>query len=70
MPQLTSVERRLGNFKPVDKPGKPAPFAPADEADQQRDQAWLDAQEDPAELVEAEDEFADDAFLEQYRQGI
>ena len=52
----------------MDKPWKPEAFQPADESAERRDAAWLDAQEEPDALVEAEDDFADDAFLEQYRQ--
>ena len=64
--QWEDVQRKLGNFKPVDKPWKPEKFEP-ELATERGGQDWLDEQEDLAELQEAEDEYADDAFLEQYR---
>ena len=64
--QWEDIQRKLGNFKPVEKPWKPDKFQPKQETDR-GGQGWLAQQEDPAELREAEDDFADDAFLEQYR---
>ncbi|MCJ1423428.1 hypothetical protein MMC29_001311 [Sticta canariensis] len=64
--QWEDIHRKLGNFAPAEPIWKPEPFSPTQET--AKDQAWLDQQEDPGTLEDAEDEFADDSFLDQYRK--
>ena len=42
--QWEDIQRRLGNFKPVEKPWQPDAFRPVDESADRRDREWLDAQ--------------------------
>ena len=62
--QWEDIHRKLGNFAPAEPVFKPEPFVPA--PDKKKDQTWLDERSE-GELDDAEDEFADDHFLEDYR---
>lgn len=63
--QWEDLQRKFGNLPPKEPVQKAAPFAPAEQ--QHRGQAWVHAAELPEDLEDAEDDFADDRFLEQYR---
>lgn len=63
--QWEDLQRKFGNLPPKEPVQKAAPFAPAQEPRQ--DEAWLEQAEAPEDLKDAEDDFADDRFLEQYR---
>jgi len=59
------IQRKLGNFAPKPKPPKAAAWEP--EAPESTGVEWVDKR-DEQELAEAEDDFKDDRFLEDYRQ--
>lgn len=63
--QWEDLQRKFGNLPPKEPVQKAAPFAPAE--DPRRDHAWVHAAELPEDLEDAEEDFADDRFLEQYR---
>jgi hypothetical protein len=63
--QWEDLQRKFGNLPPKEPVQKPDPFAPAEE--EQRGRAWVAEAELPEELEDAEDDFVDDRFLEQYR---
>ena len=65
--QWEDIQRKLGNFAPAEPVFKPAPFAPAQ--DTVKNKAWLD-ELSPGDLLDAEDEFSDDRFLEEYRYKL
>ncbi len=62
--QWDDIQIKMGNKAPKEPKWKADPFAPKQEAT--KDERWLDKKSAEA-LEELEDEFADDAFLEQYR---
>lgn len=62
--QWEDIHRKLGNFAPAQPVWKPEPFAPSE--DPNKDQEWLDEQSVDG-LAAAEDDYADDRFLEEYR---
>jgi len=63
--QWEDIQRKLGNFAPKAKPEKAKAFKPAAERDRVADLIEAEEQED---LEQLEDDFADDSFLEQYRE--
>lgn len=62
--QWEDLQRKFGNLPAKAPVWKPQGYAP--QAERRPDRAWLDGK-DEAELEELDDEFRDDAFLEQYR---
>lgn len=66
--QWEDIHRKLGNFAPAEAVWKPEPFSPAQEA--VKDRAWLNSKQEPTDLDQAEDDFADDRYLEAYRCDV
>jgi hypothetical protein len=62
--QWEDIQVRLGNMAPKPKPWKPDAFQPEEE--EQKDQQFLDKQ-DEQELQDLEGDFDDDRALEEYR---
>lgn len=62
--QWQDIQAKLGNYEKKEKPKKAA-YVP--EKEEVKDKEWLDTK-DQEELEEMEDEFADDRFMEEYRQ--
>lgn len=62
--QWDDIQRKLGNLPPKEPVWKPDAYAP--EAEEAKDEKWLD-KKDEQELSDLEDEFGDDRFLEEYR---
>lgn len=62
--QWEDIQTRLGNLAPKPKPWKPDAYAPQQQ--EGKDTAWLDKQDEEG-LEAAEDDFADDRELQQYR---
>ncbi|KAF5840048.1 thioredoxin-like protein [Dunaliella salina] len=60
------LQRKYGNLPPKEETWKPERFAPTPEI--VKDKAWIDGHQEAEELSDLEDEFADDRFLEGYRQ--
>ncbi len=63
--QWEDLQRKFGNLPPKEPVQKADPFSPAEEP--RWDRAWLEQAEAPEDVEDAEDDFADDRFLEQYR---
>jgi hypothetical protein len=62
--QWDDIQSKMGNLPPKEPKWKADPFAPKQAA--AKDEGWLE-KKNVEQLEELEDEFADDAFLEQYR---
>ena len=62
--QWEDIQRKLGNLPPKAPVQKPDPWTP--EKEEGKDKAALDSKT-VEELQEAEDDYDDDTFLEQYR---
>eukprot|EP00195_Chlamydomonas_chlamydogama_P002128 CAMPEP_0202922172 /NCGR_PEP_ID=MMETSP1392-20130828/77776_1 /ASSEMBLY_ACC=CAM_ASM_000868 /TAXON_ID=225041 /ORGANISM="Chlamydomonas chlamydogama, Strain SAG 11-48b" /LENGTH=252 /DNA_ID=CAMNT_0049615787 /DNA_START=20 /DNA_END=778 /DNA_ORIENTATION=+ len=63
--QWQDIHRKLGNFKPAPSVWKPDAYKPEEE--EAKDKNWVDSK-DGKDLSDLEDEFADDRFMEEYRQ--
>ena len=63
--QWEDLQRKFGNLPPKEPVQKPEAFVPAQ--DKSKDRQLLDNDDDIDALVNAEDDFADDPFLEAYR---
>ena len=64
--QWEDLQRKYGNLPPKEAVQKPAAFIP--EQDKSKDRQLLDNDDDIEALEHAEDDFADDPFLEAYRR--
>ena len=63
--QWEDLQRKFGNLPPKEPVQKPEAFVPAQ--DKSKDRQLLDNDDDIDALENAEDDFADDPFLEAYR---
>ena len=63
--QWEDLQRKFGNLPPKEPVQKPEAFVPAQ--DKSKDRQLLDNDDDVDALENAEDDFADDPFLEAYR---
>lgn len=63
--QWEDLQRKFGNLPPKEEVQKPEAFVPAQ--DKSKDRQLLDNDDDIDALENAEDNFADDPFLEAYR---
>ena len=63
--QWEDLQRKFGNLPPKEPVHKPEAFVPAQ--DKSKDRQLLDNDDDIEALENAEDDFADDPFLEAYR---
>ena len=63
--QWEDLQRKFGNLPPKEPVQKPEAFKPA--PDTNKDRQLLDNDDDIDALENAEDDFADDPFLEAYR---
>ena len=63
--QWEDLQRKFGNLPPKEPVQKPEAFMPAQ--DKSKDRQLLDNDDDIDALENAEDDFADDPFLEAYR---
>ena len=63
--QWEDLQRKFGNLPPKEPVQKPEAFVPAQ--DRSKDRQLLDNDDDIDALEIAEDDFADDPFLEAYR---
>ena len=62
--QWGDIQRKMGNLPAKEPVSKPEPWQPQPE--KAKDKDWVDGRATD-ELEEAEDDFDDDRFLEQYR---
>ena len=66
--QWEDLQRKFGNLPPKEPVQKPEAFVPAQ--DKSKDRQLLDNDDDIEALENAEDDFADDPFLEAYRCSL
>ncbi|KAE9612553.1 hypothetical protein Lal_00005899 [Lupinus albus] len=66
--QWDDIQRKLGNLPPKEPVFKPPPFTPNPDSDSiPKDKDWIDSKNED-ELLDLEDDFDDDRFLEDYRK--